>query len=99
MTCLTDTSGAWALRQKNLQKKSDRVSLSYCWHDRKSSFVLSSAWNTWKLTRNFSFRWYQDVIDVGSNIAYQFAATPSIDMINDLARVVSLPPDEAITTS
>jgi hypothetical protein len=46
--------------------------------------------------RNFSLRWYQDVIDLGCNLAYQFAVTPSCDMINDLVRVVSLPPDEAI---
>jgi hypothetical protein len=37
--------------------------------------------------------------DLSCNLAYQFVATPSSDMMNDLARVVSLPPDEAIATS
>jgi hypothetical protein len=36
------------------------------------------------------------VIDLGCNLAYQFAIVPSSDIMNDLVRVVSLPPDEAI---
>jgi hypothetical protein len=35
-------------------------------------------------------------MDLGCSLAYQFDVTPSSDMMNNLARVVSLPPDEAI---
>jgi hypothetical protein len=36
------------------------------------------------------------VIDVGCNIAYQFVVAPSSDMMNDLVKVISLPPDKTI---
>jgi hypothetical protein len=39
-----------------------------------------------------------DVMDLGASLIYQ-AATFSRDMMNDLARVVSSPPDEAIVVS
>jgi hypothetical protein len=39
------------------------------------------------------------VIDLGYNLAYQYATAPSSDMMNNLARVVPLPPDEAIAAS
>jgi hypothetical protein len=38
-------------------------------------------------------------MDLGGSLAYQLTATFSRDMMNDLVRVVSSPPDEAITTS
>jgi hypothetical protein len=38
------------------------------------------------------------VIDLGCNLAYQFATAPLSDMMNDLVRVVSMPPNEAIAT-
>jgi hypothetical protein len=38
-------------------------------------------------------------MDLGSSLAYQLAAAFSRDMMNDLARVVSSPPDKAIATS
>jgi hypothetical protein len=38
------------------------------------------------------------VIDLGCSLAYQFVAAPLSDMMNDLVRVISLLPDEAITT-
>jgi hypothetical protein len=61
--------------------------------------VLSSAWKPWKLTRDFSFNWPQDVIDLDYNRAYQFIVALSSDMVNNLVRVVSSPPDEAIAAS
>jgi hypothetical protein len=33
---------------------------------------------------------------LGCSLAYQFVVAPSSDMMNDLARVVLSPPDEAI---
>jgi hypothetical protein len=38
-------------------------------------------------------------MDLGGSLAYQLAAAFSRDVMNDLARVVSSPLDEAITTS
>jgi hypothetical protein len=61
--------------------------------------VLRSAWKPWKLTRNFSLSYAQDALYLGGNLAYQLAAAFSRDMMNDLARVVSSPPDKAIMTS
>jgi hypothetical protein len=46
--------------------------------------------------RNFSFKWPQDEIGLSCDLTYQFAAMPSSDMMNDFARVVSFPPNEAI---
>jgi hypothetical protein len=40
-----------------------------------------------------------DVIDLGGSLAYQLAAVFLSDMINDLVRVVSSPPNEAIAAS
>jgi hypothetical protein len=40
-----------------------------------------------------------DVIDLGGSHAYQLATALSSDMINDLAMVVSSPPNEAIAAS
>jgi hypothetical protein len=40
-----------------------------------------------------------DVIDLGDSLAFQLAATLSSDVINDLARVISSPPNEAIAAS
>jgi hypothetical protein len=39
------------------------------------------------------------VIDLGGSLAYQLATAFSSDMMNDLARVVSAPPNEAIAAS
>jgi hypothetical protein len=44
IACSSETSEACALRQRNLRKKSNNVSLSYCWQEKKSSSVLTSAW-------------------------------------------------------
>jgi hypothetical protein len=38
-------------------------------------------------------------MDLDSSLAHQLAAAFSRDMMNDLERVVSLPPNEAIVTS
>jgi hypothetical protein len=38
-------------------------------------------------------------MDLGYNLAYQFTATFSRNMMNDLVRVVSSPPAEAIEAS
>jgi hypothetical protein len=38
-------------------------------------------------------------MDLGGSLAYQLVAAFSKDMMNDLAMVVSSPPDEAITIS
>jgi hypothetical protein len=51
------------------------------------------------LTRNFSFNYAHDVIDLKGSLAYQLAAAFSSDMMMDLARVVSTPPNDAITAS
>jgi hypothetical protein len=40
-----------------------------------------------------------DVMDLSGSLAYQLAAMFSSDMINDLARVVLSPPNEAIAAS
>jgi hypothetical protein len=40
-----------------------------------------------------------DVMDLGGSLANQLAAVFSSDMINDLVRVVSSPPNEAIAAS
>jgi hypothetical protein len=40
-----------------------------------------------------------DVMDLGGNLVYQFATAFSSDMMNDLVRVVSSPPNEAIAAS
>jgi hypothetical protein len=61
--------------------------------------MLTSAWKPWKLTRNFSLRCAHDVMDFRGNLVYQLAAVFSTHMINDLARVVSSPPNEATSAS
>jgi hypothetical protein len=66
---------------------------------KKSSSVLRSAWKPWKLTRNFSLSCAHDAMDLGGSLAYQLAAAFMRDMMNDLARVVSSPPDKAIVAS
>jgi hypothetical protein len=38
-------------------------------------------------------------MDLGGSLAYQFVVVFSSDMINDLARVASSPPNEAIVAS
>jgi hypothetical protein len=38
-------------------------------------------------------------MDLSGSLAYQLVAAFSRDMINDLVRIVSSPPDEAITAS
>jgi hypothetical protein len=40
-----------------------------------------------------------DVMDLGGNLVYQLVVAFSRDMMNDLARVVTSPLDEAIATS
>jgi hypothetical protein len=40
-----------------------------------------------------------DVIDLGDSLAYQLVAALSSDMMNDLARLVLSPPNEAIAAS
>jgi hypothetical protein len=40
-----------------------------------------------------------DVIDLGRSIAFQLGVAFSSDVINDLARVISSPPNEAIAAS
>jgi hypothetical protein len=40
-----------------------------------------------------------DVVDLGGSLAYQLVAAFSCDMISDLTRVVSSPPNEAIAAS
>jgi hypothetical protein len=82
-----------------MRKKSGSVPLSYCWREKKYSSVLRSARKPWKLTRNFSLICAHDAMDLGSNLVYQLATSFLRDMMNDLARVVSSPPDEAITAS
>jgi hypothetical protein len=99
MVCLCETSEACALRQRNLRKKSGNVSLLFCWHDKKSSSIVRYAWKPWKLTRNFSLSCVHDAIDLSGNLAYQLVAAFLRDMMNDLARVISPPSDEAITAS
>jgi hypothetical protein len=64
-----------------------------------ASFVLRSAWKSWKLTRNFSLSYAHDAMDIGSSLSYQLATAFSRDMMNDSARVISSPPDEAIAAS
>jgi hypothetical protein len=49
--------------------------------------------------RNISFSCAHDVMDLGCNLAYQLAVVCSSDIMNDLERVASSPPDEAIMTS
>jgi hypothetical protein len=61
--------------------------------------VLTSAWKPWKLTRNFSLRCANDVMDLRGNLAYQLATAFSSDVINVLVRIVSSPPNEAIAAS
>jgi hypothetical protein len=41
----------------------------------------------------------QDAMDLDGSLAYQLVAAFSRDMMNDLARVVSSPPDETIMAS
>jgi hypothetical protein len=38
-------------------------------------------------------------MDLGGSLAYQLATAFSRDMMNDLARIVSSPPDRAIAAS
>jgi hypothetical protein len=99
IACSSETSGACALRRRNMRKKSDSVSLSYCWHDKKSSSLSRSAWKLWKLTRNFYLSCAHDAMHLSGSLAYQMTAAFSRDMMNDLARVVSSPLDEAIMAS
>jgi hypothetical protein len=40
-----------------------------------------------------------DVMDLGGSLVYQLVAVLSSDMINDLARVITSPPNEAIAAS
>jgi hypothetical protein len=82
-----------------MRKKSDSVSLSYCWHEKKSLSMLISSLKPYKLTRNFSLSSAHDVMDLGGSLAYQLAAPLSRDIMNDLARVVVSPLDEAIAVS
>jgi hypothetical protein len=57
------------------------------------------SWKPWKLTRNFCLSCVHDVIDLNGSLAYQLAYAFLSDMMNDLARVVSSPPNEAIAAS
>jgi hypothetical protein len=61
--------------------------------------MLRSAWKPWKLTRNFSLSYAHDAMDLGGNVAYQLVPAFLRDMMNDLVRVVSSPPDEVIAAS
>jgi hypothetical protein len=99
IACSSETSGTCALSRRNMRKKSDNVSLSYYWQEKKSSSILTFAWKPWKLTRNFSLSCAHDVIDLSGNLAYQLAIAFSSVMINDLVRVISSPPNEAIAAS
>jgi hypothetical protein len=51
------------------------------------------------LTRNFSVNYAHGIIDLEGSLAYQLAAVFSSDIMNDLARVISSPPNEAIAAS
>jgi hypothetical protein len=51
------------------------------------------------LTRNFSFNYAHDVIDLRASLAYQLADAFSIDMMKDLMRVFSSPLNDAIAAS
>jgi hypothetical protein len=42
MACSSETSRACAFNRRNLQKKFGKVSLSYWWHEKKSSMVMSA---------------------------------------------------------
>jgi hypothetical protein len=61
--------------------------------------VLSSNWNPWKFNRNFSLSCCQEYIYLGGSLEYQFAVAPSREIMSDLARVSSSPPDEAMAVS
>jgi hypothetical protein len=52
-----------------------------------------------EIDKNFFFQLPQDVMDLGCSLAYQLAAAFLSDIVNDLARVVSSPLDEAIAAS
>jgi hypothetical protein len=52
---------------------------------RKSSSVVMSTGKPWKLTRNFSFNYAHDVIDLGGSLTYQLVAAFLSDMMKDLA--------------
>jgi hypothetical protein len=47
---------------------------------------------------NFSFNCAHDVIDLEGSLTDQLAAAFLSDMMNDLARIVSSPPNEVIST-
>jgi hypothetical protein len=82
-----------------MRKKSGNVSLLYYWQEKKFSSVLTSVWKPWKLTKNFSLSCAHDVMDLGGSLVYQLVAVLSSDMINDLARVITSPLNEAIAAS
>jgi hypothetical protein len=65
----------------------------------KSSSVLSSAWNPWKINKNFSFSCCQEYMHLSKCLEYQFAAAPSREIMSDLMRVASSPPIEAMVAS
>jgi uncharacterized protein YueI len=68
-------------------------------HDRKSSSVLSSAWNPWKLNKNITFSRCQEYMHFCESIKYQFVAVSSREMMRDLVRVVASSPAEAMVAS
>jgi hypothetical protein len=67
--------------------------------DKKYSSVSSSAWNPWKISRNFSFNCCQEYMHLGGSLEYQFVAASYREIMRDLMRVASSPPAEAMTTS
>jgi hypothetical protein len=48
---------------------------------------------------NFSFSCAHDMIDLEGSLMYQFANAFLSDMMNDLVKVVSSPPNETIVAS
>jgi hypothetical protein len=83
----------------DIERTCERNLAMSCWQQKKSSSILTSGWKHWKLTRNFSLSCTHDVIDLNGSLAYQLAAVFSCDMMNNLARVVSSSPNEAIAAS
>jgi hypothetical protein len=52
----------------------------------------------WKFSKNSSRSAFHDSMDSGGSLVYHVRAGPSSATMNDLAMVVSSPPDDAIAT-
>jgi hypothetical protein len=58
--------------------------------------MMSSTWNPWKFNRNFSLSRYHEYMHLGESLEYQFVVEYLREIMSDLKKVASSPPDEVM---